>query len=173
VVSLIVGTTRLSKVLMDGGSGLIILYICTLDRMGIPQSRLCPNKAPFYGIVPRKEAMPLRRIWLDVTFGQPDNFCKELLTFEVVNLHNVYHTILGCPCFAKFIAIPNYTYYKLKVPGPMGVITINGSFKVAHYCEQDCVAQAATLVAPCDPVNSGRNAGKDLAEESTKAALLA
>jgi hypothetical protein len=90
----------------------------------------------------------------------------------VVNLHNVYHTILGCPFFAKFIAIPNYTYQKLKVPGPMGVITVNGSFEVAHYCEQDHVTQAATLVAPCDPISFGRDAGKDLAEESTKAAAL-
>jgi hypothetical protein len=92
--------------------------------------------------------MPLGRIRLDITFGQPDNFCKEPLTFEVVNLHNVYHTILDCPCFAKFIAIPNYTYQKLKVPGPMGVITTNDSFEVAHYYEQDRVTQAATLVTP-------------------------
>jgi hypothetical protein len=34
MVSPIVGTTRLSMVLMDGGSGLNILY-ATLDRMGI------------------------------------------------------------------------------------------------------------------------------------------
>jgi hypothetical protein len=116
--------------------------------------------------------MPLGRIRLDITFGQPDNFCKEPLTFEVVNLHNVYHTILDCPCFAKFIAIPNYTYQKLKVPGPMGVITTNDSFEVAHYYEQDRVTQAATLVIPCNPVSFGRDAGKDVAEESTKAAAL-
>jgi len=36
MVSPIVGTTRLTKVLMDGGSGLNILYASTLDRMGIP-----------------------------------------------------------------------------------------------------------------------------------------
>ena len=35
VVNLIVGTTCLTKVLMDGGSGLNILYTSTLDRMGI------------------------------------------------------------------------------------------------------------------------------------------
>jgi hypothetical protein len=36
VVIPIVGTTRLTKVLMDGGSGLNILYTSTLDNMGIP-----------------------------------------------------------------------------------------------------------------------------------------
>ena len=36
MVSPIMGTTRLSKVLMDGVSGLNILYTSTLDKMGIP-----------------------------------------------------------------------------------------------------------------------------------------
>jgi hypothetical protein len=74
VVSLIVGTTRLTKVLMDGGSGLNKMG--TLDKMGIPRSNLCPSKAPFYGIIPGKEVVPLGRIWLNVTFGQPNNFHK-------------------------------------------------------------------------------------------------
>jgi hypothetical protein len=39
-----VGTTCFSKVLMDGGSGLNILFASTLNNMGIPQSSLCPSK---------------------------------------------------------------------------------------------------------------------------------
>jgi hypothetical protein len=62
VVSPIMSTTSLTKVLMDGGRDLNILYSSSLDKMGIPRSSLCPSRAPFYGIVPRKEAMPLRRI---------------------------------------------------------------------------------------------------------------
>jgi hypothetical protein len=60
------GTTHFTKVLMDRGSGLNILYASTLDKMGIPRQ---PSKALFYGIMPGKEAMPLGRIWLNVTFG--------------------------------------------------------------------------------------------------------
>ena len=41
MVSPFVGTMRLTKVLMDGGSSLNILYANTLDKMGIPQSILC------------------------------------------------------------------------------------------------------------------------------------
>jgi hypothetical protein len=36
MVSPIVGTTCFSKVLMDGGSGLNILFASTLNKMGIP-----------------------------------------------------------------------------------------------------------------------------------------
>ncbi|XP_066382590.1 uncharacterized protein [Miscanthus floridulus] len=148
VVSLIVGTTRLTKVLMNEGSGLNILYASTLDKMGIPRSNLRPSKAPFYEIVPGKEAVPLGCIRLNITFGQPDNFRKEPLTFEVVDFPGVYHGLLGRPCFTKFIVVPNYTYLKLKMPGPNRVITVKGSLKKAYYYEQDCVAQAAMLIAP-------------------------
>ena len=58
----IVGTTRLTKVPMDGDNGLNILYASTLNKMGNPQSSLRPSKAPFYGIVPGKEAVPLECI---------------------------------------------------------------------------------------------------------------
>ncbi|XP_066392442.1 uncharacterized protein [Miscanthus floridulus] len=139
MVSLIVGPTCLTKVLMDEGSGLNILYTSTLDKTGIPRSSLCPSKALFYGIMPWKEAMPLGRIQLNITFDQPDNFRKELLTLEVVNFPSVYHALLDRPCFSKFMAIPNYTYLKLKMPGPKGVITIKGNFKQAYNYEQHCL----------------------------------
>ncbi|XP_066323618.1 uncharacterized protein [Miscanthus floridulus] len=129
------GTTRLTKVLMDGGSGLNILYASTLDKMGIPWSSLSPNKALFYGIILGNEVMPLRRIRLNVTFGQLDNFYKEPLTFKVVDFPSIYHGLLGRPCFAKFMVVPNYTYLKLKMLGPKGVITIEGTFEQAYYCE--------------------------------------
>ena len=43
VVDPIVGPKRLTKVLMDGGSGLNIMYAKTLDKMGINQTRLRPT----------------------------------------------------------------------------------------------------------------------------------
>jgi hypothetical protein len=77
----------------------------------------------------------------------------------VVDFPSVYQGLLGRPCFTKFMAIPNYTYLKLKMPDPKGVITVVGSFKHAYYCEQGCVSQAATLVAPYAPDGLGRDAG--------------
>ena len=52
----------------------------------------------------------------------------ETLTFEVVGFHGTYDAILGCPCYAKFMAVHNYTYLKLKMSGPCKVITIGTSF---------------------------------------------
>ena len=59
----------------------------------------------------------------------------ETLTFEVVRFHGTYHAILGRPCYAKFMDVPNYTYLKLKMPGPRGVITVCTSFQCTYECE--------------------------------------
>ena len=45
VVSPIVGRARLMKVVMDGGSGLNVLYADTIECMGISRSCLCPGRA--------------------------------------------------------------------------------------------------------------------------------
>ena len=71
----------------------------------------------------------------------------ETLTFEVVGFHGTYHAILGRPCYAKFMAIPIYTYIKLKMPGPCGVITIGTSFQRTYECEVECCGHAVAIVA--------------------------
>ena len=45
------------------------------------------------------------------------------------------------------MAVPNYTYLKLKMPGPGEVITISTSFQRAYECEVECCDHAAAIVA--------------------------
>ena len=137
----------LTKVLMDGGSGLNIMYAKMLDEMGIDRTRLHPTRAPFHGIMPGKQAMPLRQIDLPITFEDPFNYRMETVTFEVVGFPETYHAILGHLCYAKFMAVPNYTYLKLKIPDPGGVITIGTSFQRAYECEVECCGHATAIVA--------------------------
>ena len=59
VVDRIVGTKHLTRVLMDEGSSLNILYVDILDAMGIDRARLRPSGAPFHGVVPGKQAILL------------------------------------------------------------------------------------------------------------------
>jgi len=53
IVDPIIVETHLTKVLMDGGSGLNILYTETLSLMAISKSRLRANTLPFHSVVPR------------------------------------------------------------------------------------------------------------------------
>jgi hypothetical protein len=84
VVDPIIGNARLTKVLMDGGSSLNIIYAETLGLLGIDLSMIRAGAAPFHGIVPDKRVLPLGQLDLPVCFGTPSNFRKEALTFEVV-----------------------------------------------------------------------------------------
>ena len=45
------------------------------------------------------------------------------------------------------MVVPNYTYLKLKMLGPCGVITIDTSFQRAYECEVECCGHATTIVA--------------------------
>ena len=112
--------------------------------MGIDRSRIRPTGAPFHSIVLGKQAVPLGQIDLPVTFKNLTNYRMETLTFEVVGVHGTHHAILGRPCYAKFMAIPNYTYLKLKMMDPHVVIT---SFQRAYECEIECCEHAVVIIA--------------------------
>ena len=44
------------------------------------------------------------------------------------------------------MAVPNYTYLKLKMPGPGGVITIGTSFQRAYECEVKCCDHTVAII---------------------------
>ena len=115
--------------------------------MGVDRTHLRPIRAPFHGVVPGRQAVPLGQIDLPVTFGDQSNYRTEILTFGMVGFLGTFHTILGRLCYTKFMAVPNYTYLKLKIPGPDGVITVGTSFQRAYECEVECCGHAAAIVA--------------------------
>jgi hypothetical protein len=145
VVDPVIGNARFSKVLMDGGSSLNILYARTLRLLGIGLDQMRPSTTPFHGVALGKRVQPLGQIDLPVWFGTPDNFRKETLTFEVVGFRSTYHAILRRPCYAKFMVVPNYTYLKMKMSGPKGVSSVGSLIEHAFDCDVECVEHAEAL----------------------------
>jgi hypothetical protein len=43
------------------------------------------------------------------------------------------------------MAVPNYTYLKLKMPGPNGVITVGSTYRHVYECDVECVEYAEDL----------------------------
>jgi hypothetical protein len=121
VVDPVIDNIRLTKVLMDGGSNLNIIYAETLGLLQIDLSSIRAGVAPFHGIIPGKRVQPLGQLDLPVYFGTPSNFCKETLTFEVVG------------------------YLKLKMSGPNGVITVGSTYRHAYECDVECMEYAEAL----------------------------
>ena len=115
------------RVLMDGGNSLNLLYQDTVRKMGIDPSGIKPTRIIFKGVIPCVEACCMGSITLEVIFGSPDNFRSEDLIFDIVPFRSGYHALLGRTAFPRFNAVPHYAYLKLKMPGPRGVITVNGN----------------------------------------------
>ena len=127
VLDPIIDGFHLTRVLMDGGSSLNLLYQDTVRKMGIDPLWIKPTKTTFQGVIPGVEACCKGSITLEVVFGSPDNFRSEELIFAIVPFRSGYHARLGRTTFARFNAVPHYAYLKLKMPEPHGVITVNGN----------------------------------------------
>ena len=80
-----IGNYDMSRVFMDGGSGINIIFTRTLDDMLIKSNAIKPSGTTFHGIVPGKAVYPMGRISLEVVFGSATNFRKETLDYEEVD----------------------------------------------------------------------------------------
>jgi hypothetical protein len=144
VIDPVIGNVWFSNVVMDGGISLNILYVHTLRLLG--------SGGP---AAAQHDAIPWRRAWQARPVPRPDRSAgllqhagqlrKETLTFEVVGFRGAYHVILGRPSYVKFMAVPNYTYLKMKMPGPKGVITVGSSIEHAFNCDVECVEHTEAL----------------------------
>src|SRR3954462_126105 len=68
VLDPIIDGFHLTKVLMDSGSSLNLLYQDTMRKMGIDPSRIKPTKTTFKGVMPDVEANCTGLVTLEVVF---------------------------------------------------------------------------------------------------------
>jgi hypothetical protein len=149
VLDPVVAEVIFTKVLIDGGSGLNLIFASTLMKMGLDfKDMLVPSKSPFYSIVPGNAAHPLCTVVLPVTFGTRENYRTEFIKFKVANFESSYHAILGRPALAKVMAVPHYIYLLLKMLGLSGVLTLRGDLKKSYDCNQEAIQYASTTPVP-------------------------
>jgi hypothetical protein len=149
VLDPVVATSRLTKVLIDGGSGLNVLFAKTLKKMGLDiTNMLTKTNSPFYGIIPGNAAIPLGSVVLLVTFETKAHYRTEYIKFEVADFETSYHAILARPGLAKFMAIPHYVYLVLKMPSPKGVLSLQGDLKRSYDCNTEAVELSSTTQVP-------------------------
>lgn len=59
-------TWKFSRVLINGGSNINILYRDTMTKLGLEAKDMEPTRTVFHGIVPGLSCSPIGRAWLDV-----------------------------------------------------------------------------------------------------------
>jgi hypothetical protein len=66
-------TCRFSRVLIDDGSSINLLYRRSLAKLGILLAQLKPSRLTFHGIVPGHSCTPMGRVQLEVLLGKKGN----------------------------------------------------------------------------------------------------
>ncbi|KAK1694595.1 hypothetical protein QYE76_011292 [Lolium multiflorum] len=115
---------KFSKVLIDNGSSINIMYRHTAITLGIKENMLQPTHTTLHGIVSGLSCSPLGKIRVDVSFGGRDNCRVENVLLEVVDLDSPYHALLGRSALAAFMATTRTAYLKMKMPAPSGPLTV-------------------------------------------------
>jgi hypothetical protein len=139
-------TCRFSRVLIDGGNNINLLYQNSMEKLAIPLAQLEPSRLTFHGIMPGHSCTPMGRVQLEILFGKKGNSRREPIWFEVVDISSPYHALLGRLALAKFMVVPHYAYLKMKLLGPRGVITVSGCFKKSLTCARPSSQLAEVLV---------------------------
>jgi hypothetical protein len=89
-----------SRIFIDGGSSINLIYVDTLRKINISLANLAPTDTRFHIITPKKPTYPLGKIAPDMQFGTKENFTKEKLEFEVIDWPSQYHALLGGPMYS-------------------------------------------------------------------------
>ena len=127
VLNPIINGLQFTNILMDGGSDLNLLYQDTICKLGVNPVVIHLGKTSFQGVMLGSDTPSMGSLTLEVTFGSPDNFRSEKLTFHIAPFICRYQALLGHEAFARFNAIPHYASLTLKMPGPRGIISLKGN----------------------------------------------
>jgi hypothetical protein len=163
LVSPTIRNLKVTKMLVDGGARLNLISPKVISKLQITKGELKAT-GMFQGVNPGRSC-PLGKVTLPVTFGGELNYRTEKVVFDVVDLPLLYNGILGRPALAKFMAASHYAYNTLKMPGPMGVISIPSDKKDAIICVDKMYrdAVAAEVVEATVPAKEkhSRGTGKE------------
>ena len=118
VLNPIIDGLQFTKVLMDGGSDLNLLCQDTIRKLGVNPAIILHGNTSFQGVTPGPDTQSMGSLSLEVTFGSPDKFRSEKLTFHIAPFVSRYQALLGREAFAHFNAIPHYASLTLKMLGP-------------------------------------------------------
>ena len=113
-------------VLVDNGSSADILMAKAFRLMNFGDVSLEPAMSPLCGFGGRR-VEALRKISLQVSFGEISNPRTELIMFDVVEVNYPYNAILGRETLNNFEAVLHLAYLVMKIPGYRGVIYVHGS----------------------------------------------
>jgi hypothetical protein len=143
VVDPVIGNARFSKVLMDGGSSHNILYAYTLRLLGSGWTSCGPARRCSMASRQASASGPSGRSTCQSGSAHRTTTARRRSPSRCWGSGARTTPYLGGP--ATFMVVPKYTYLKINMPGPSGVITVGSSIEHAFDCDVECVEHAEAL----------------------------
>ncbi|KAG7588646.1 Retrotransposon gag domain [Arabidopsis suecica] len=129
VITLDVANFEVTKCLIDTGSSVDLIFLSTLQRMGISKADIIGPPAPLVAFT-SDTSMSLGNIKLPVlAAGVP-----KIVEFIVFDRPAAYNIILGTPWIYQMKAIPSTYHQCVKFPTPGGIGTIRGDQETSRSC---------------------------------------
>ena len=129
VITLDVANFEVSRILVDTGSSVDLIFLGTLERMRISRANIVGPPSPLV-VFTSESAMSLGTIKLRVLAGK----MSKIVDFVVFDKPTTYNIILGTPWIYQMKAVPSTYHQCIKFPTPSGVETIQGDQEALRTC---------------------------------------
>ncbi|XP_014490542.1 uncharacterized protein LOC106753268 [Vigna radiata var. radiata] len=134
VITARIAQYHVSKVLIDQGSSVNILYWTTFQKMELVGDAITPFHEQIVGFAGERVDI---RGYLDLRtrLGTGDRAKELCVRFLLVEANTSYNALLGRPCLNAFGAIVSTPHLAMKFPSESGAIcTVRADQKIARQC---------------------------------------
>ncbi|XP_023638107.1 uncharacterized protein LOC111830467 [Capsella rubella] len=131
VVELAIGESVVTKILIDTGSSVNVIFKDVLIRMGVDLRLAEHNTLPLTSYVfDGDTVMTAGTIMLPIYVGGT----MQCFNFAIVDKPIVYNVILGTPWLHRMKAVPSTYHQCVKFPTQRGIYTLHGDPLIARTC---------------------------------------
>ena len=129
VIMLDVANYEVTRIIVDTGSLVDLIFLNTLNRMGIKRTEIVGPPAPLIAFT-GETTMSLGTLKLPIFASR----VSKIVEFTVFNRPAVYNIVLGTPWLYQMRAVPSTYHQCIKFPMPAGVETIKGNQDISKTC---------------------------------------
>ncbi|VFQ73394.1 unnamed protein product [Cuscuta campestris] len=132
------GGVDVSRVLVDTGSSVNVLYLDAFEKLKLCRTRLEPLKTPLSGFT-GDSVEAEGSILLTCELGTGDQVVQKQMRFVVVNIKCVHNAILGRSGINKVRGVISMAHLCMKFYTPGGIGQVRGDQKKARHCYLEAI----------------------------------
>ena len=133
VITIMMASNKVHKILVDNGSSVDILYYQAFQKMDLKVSDLKLSPNPVYGFT-GDSVTPMGVISLPMTVGDYPTQSCVMANFLVIDQPSAFNVVLGRPSLKALKAITSIYHLLMKFPTPSSLGKVQGNQDEARRC---------------------------------------